>query len=115
MGVGPNPKRRSSRAEASTGLDASRVLRSNDTEADCPAQDLIDWDFKITREDKEMIESTDPYTPVDLSRRIEAHMVSDRPGMIMRRRLMKLLEENGEAEVFAPRNAGSRVSAIAAE
>ena len=32
-------------------------------------------------------------------------MVSDRPGMIMRRRLMKLLEEHGEAEVFAPRNA----------
>ena len=30
--------------------------------------------------------STDPDTPVDLSRRIEAHMVSDRPGMIMRRR-----------------------------
>jgi phenylpropionate dioxygenase-like ring-hydroxylating dioxygenase large terminal subunit len=90
-------------------------LYRNDTEADCPAQDLIDWDFKITREDKEMIESTDPDTPVDLSRRIEAHMVSDRPGMIMRRRLMKLLEENGEAEVFAPRNAGVHVSAMAAE
>ena len=90
-------------------------LYRNDTEADCPAKELIDWDFKITREDKEMIESTDPDTPVDLSRRIEAHMVSDRPGMIMRRRLMKLLEDNGETEVFAPRNAGARISAIAAE
>jgi hypothetical protein len=62
-----------------------------------------------------MIESTDPDTPVDMSRRIEAHMVSDRPGMIMRRRLMKLLEENDETEVFAPRNAGTRVPAMAAE
>jgi phenylpropionate dioxygenase-like ring-hydroxylating dioxygenase large terminal subunit len=90
-------------------------LYRNDTEADCPAQLLIDWDFKITREDKDMIESTDPDTPVDISRRVEAHMVSDRPGMIMRRRLMKLLEENGESEVFAPRNAGTRVPAMAAE
>ena len=32
-------------------------------------------------------------------------MVSDRPGMIMRRRLMKLLQDNGEAETFAERNA----------
>jgi len=105
---------------SATPIDDDRIqvvqwLYRNDTEADCPAQDLIDWDFKITREDKEMIESTDPDTPVDLSRRVEAHMVSDRPGMIMRRRLMKLLEENGEAEVFAPRNAGTRVPAMAAE
>ena len=77
-------------------------------------KELIDWDFEITREDKEMIESTDPDTPIDMSRRIEAHMVSDRPGMIMRRRLMKLLEEHGEVEVFAPRNAGAPM-AIAAE
>jgi hypothetical protein len=67
---------------------------------------LIDWDFKITREDKDIIESTDYDTPVDITRRVEAHMVSDRPGMIMRRRLMKLFDEHGETEVFAPRNAG---------
>jgi len=91
-------------------------LYRNDTEADCPAAELIDWDFKITREDKEMIESTDPDTPVDIERRVEAHMVSDRPGVIMRRRLLKLLGEHGEAEVFAPRNAGAAHSvAIAAE
>lgn len=40
-------------------------------------------------------------------------MVSDRPGMIMRRRLMKLLEDHGEVEVFAPRNAGAPVAAVA--
>jgi phenylpropionate dioxygenase-like ring-hydroxylating dioxygenase large terminal subunit len=90
-------------------------LYRNDTEADCPAQELIDWDFKITREDKDIIESTDPDTPVDMTRRVEAHMVSDRPGMIMRRRLSKLLEDHGESEVFAPRNAGHHVPAMAAE
>ncbi len=35
--------------------------------------------------------------------------------MIMRRRLTKLLEDHGEAEVFAPRNAGDHVPAMAAE
>jgi hypothetical protein len=82
-------------------------LYRNDTEADCPAQELIDWDFKITREDKDIIESTDYDMPVDMTRRVEAHMVSDRPGMMMRRRLMKLFDEHGETEVFAPRNAGT--------
>ena len=90
-------------------------LYRNDTEADCPARELIDWDFKITREDKDIIESTDPDTPIDPARRVEAHMVSDGPGMIMRRRLLKLLHEHGECEVFASRNAGTRVAAVAAE
>jgi phenylpropionate dioxygenase-like ring-hydroxylating dioxygenase large terminal subunit len=90
-------------------------LYRNDTEADCPARELIDWDFKITREDKDIIESTDPDTPIDPARRVEAHMVSDGPGVIMRRRLLKLLHEHGESEVFAPRNAGIRVAAVAAE
>ena len=90
-------------------------LYRNDTEADCPARELIDWDFKITREDKDIIESTDPDTPIDPARRVEAHMVSDGPGVIMRRRLLKLLHEHGESEVFAPRNAGIRDAAVAAE
>ncbi|AXK81212.1 aromatic ring-hydroxylating dioxygenase subunit alpha [Pseudolabrys taiwanensis] len=75
-------------------------LYRNDTEADCPAQLLIDWDFKITREDKDIIESTDFDTPIDMGRRAEAHMVSDKPGMIMRKRLMDLLQKHGESEVF---------------
>jgi hypothetical protein len=75
-------------------------LYRNDTEEDCPAQLLNDWDYKITREDKDIIESTDYDTPIDVGRRAEANMVSDRPGMIMRKRLMKLLEDHGEAEVY---------------
>jgi phenylpropionate dioxygenase-like ring-hydroxylating dioxygenase large terminal subunit len=90
-------------------------LYRNDTEADCSAKELIDWDFKITREDKDIIESTDPDVTIDMSRRVEAHMVSDRPGMIMRRRLLQLLEDHGEVEVFAPRNAGAPAAAMAAE
>jgi hypothetical protein len=90
-------------------------LYRNDTEADCSAKELIDWDFQITREDKDIIESTDPDVTIDMSRRVEAHMVSDRPGMIMRRRLLKLLEDHGEAEAFAPRNAGAPVAVMAAE
>jgi hypothetical protein len=90
-------------------------LYRNDSEADCSAKELIDWDFQITREDKDIIESTDPDATMDMSRHVEAHMVSDRPGMIMRRRLTKLLEDHGEAEVLAPRNAGAPVAAMAAE
>ena len=32
-------------------------------------------------------------------RKVEMHMPSDRPGMMMRRRLMELLEAHGEKEV----------------
>jgi hypothetical protein len=90
---------------SATPIDDSHIqvvqwLYRNDTEEDCPAQLLIDWDYKITREDKDIIESTDYDTPIDVGSRAEAHMVSDRPGMIMRKRLMKLLEEHGEAEVY---------------
>jgi hypothetical protein len=90
-------------------------LYRNDTEADCSAKELIDWDFQITREDKDIIESTDYDVTMDMGRRVESHMVSDRPGIIMRKRLMKLLEDHGETEVYAPRNAGDKVPAIAAE
>ena len=38
-----------------------------------------------------------------MSRKIEMHMPSDRPGMMMRKRLNALFEAHGEREV--PRNA----------
>lgn len=75
-------------------------LYRNDTEADCPAQMLIDFDEEITREDKDILESTDPDAVVDLRRRgVEYSMDSDRPGVLIRRQWMKLLAEHGEAEV----------------
>ena len=72
----------------------------NDTEDDCPAQLLNDWDRKVIAEDKEILESTDPDAPVDVSRRIEQNMPTDMPGLIMRRRLLELLRAHGESEVL---------------
>ena len=48
-----------------------------------------------------MLESTDPDAIVDMSRKIEMHMPSDRPGMIMRKRLLDLLRAHDEDEIPA--------------
>jgi phenylpropionate dioxygenase-like ring-hydroxylating dioxygenase large terminal subunit len=88
-----------------TPIDDGRMqlcqwLFRNDTESDCPAQMLIDFDEEITREDKDILESTDPDAVVDLRRRgVEYSMDSDRPGILIRRKLMELLAAHGEAEV----------------
>jgi hypothetical protein len=56
----------------------------------------------VTAEDRGILEATDADTPIDLSRRAEMHMASDRPGLIMRQRLMELFEKHGETEVCHP-------------
>jgi len=77
-------------------------LFRNDTEADCPADELIAFDDEITREDKDILESTDPDAVVDTRRRgIEYSMPSDRPGMLIRKHLMELLARHGEQEIHA--------------
>jgi phenylpropionate dioxygenase-like ring-hydroxylating dioxygenase large terminal subunit len=80
-------------------IQVVQLLYRNDKEEDCSTQELIDWDAAILVEDREALESTDPDAIVDMSRKIEMHMPSDRPGMIMRRRLMELLKSHGEVEV----------------
>ena len=61
---------------------------------------LIDFDDEITQEDKDILESTDPDAVVDPRRRgIEYSMDSDRPGILIRRKLMELLTRHGEVEV----------------
>jgi phenylpropionate dioxygenase-like ring-hydroxylating dioxygenase large terminal subunit len=81
-------------------LQLCQWLFRNDTEADCPAQLLVDFDHVITREDKDILESTDPDALVDTRRRgVEYSMDSDRPGMLIRKQLMELLARHGEAEV----------------
>ena len=81
-------------------LQLCQWLFRNDTEADCPAQLLIDFDHEITREDKDILESTDADALVDTRRRgVEFSMDSDRPGMLIRKQLMELLARHGEAEV----------------
>lgn len=75
-------------------------LFRNDTEADCPEAMLVEFDHVITREDKDILESTDPDALVDTRRRgVEFSMDSDRPGMLIRKKLMELLARHGESEV----------------
>lgn len=81
-------------------INLAQVLFRNDREEDCSTDELRAWDAAILEEDRDILESTDPDTPIDMGRKVEAHMPSDRPGMIMRKRLMALLAEHGEAEVF---------------
>jgi phenylpropionate dioxygenase-like ring-hydroxylating dioxygenase large terminal subunit len=87
-----------------TPIDDRRIqliqwLYRNDSEADCPAALLNDWDTRVVLEDKRILESVDADAPVDVARRDEQNMLSDRPGMIMRKRLLELLRAHGEAEV----------------
>jgi phenylpropionate dioxygenase-like ring-hydroxylating dioxygenase large terminal subunit len=76
-----------------------QILYRNDTEKDCSTEELIAWDAAIIEEDRDILESTSPDAIVDMSRRIEMHMPSDRPGMLMRKRLLALLQEHGEIEI----------------
>ena len=75
-------------------------LYRNDTEADCPTAKLIEWDATIIAEDRDILESTDPDACIDIARRAEQHMPSDRGGMIMRKRLLDLFRRHGEDEVW---------------
>jgi Vanillate O-demethylase oxygenase C-terminal domain len=76
-----------------------QILYRNDREEDCSTAELIAWDKAIIEEDRDILESTDPDAIVDMSRKLEMHMPSDRPRMLMRKRLNALLEAHGEREV----------------
>ena len=88
-----------------TPIDDGRIqlcqwLFRNDREADCPEAMLVEFDKVITREDKAILESTDPDALVDLRRRgVEYSMDSDRPGILIRKHLMQLLSQHGEQEI----------------
>jgi phenylpropionate dioxygenase-like ring-hydroxylating dioxygenase large terminal subunit len=103
--VDGRPGRRHVIFNAFTPIDDGSIqlcqwLFRNDREEDCPAQLLIDFDHVITREDKAILESTDPDALVDTRRRgVEYSMDSDRPGMLIRKQMMELLARHGEAEV----------------
>jgi len=76
-----------------------QILFRNDGEEDCSTKELIEWDAAIIAEDREILESTDPDAIIDVSRKLEMHMPSDRPGMPMRKRLLALRQEHGEIEL----------------
>lgn len=62
----------------------------NDTDADTPRQEIIAFDRQVTLEDKRILESTDPDIPLRLSD--EHHMPTDKPGIIMRKKMAALLK-----------------------
>jgi hypothetical protein len=82
-------------------IQVMQVLVRNDDGASCSARELIDWDPAIIREDKDVLESTSPDAIVDVRRKIEMHMRSDRPRLFIRRRLLELMKAHGEVEVPA--------------
>jgi hypothetical protein len=87
---------------AATPIDdrSSQIVQfcfRNDSEAEARAEDVIAFDRQVTLEDRAILESTDhdvPLNQVD----IECNMASDRPGILMRRRLLEFLERCGETE-----------------
>ncbi|MFQ3584642.1 MAG: aromatic ring-hydroxylating dioxygenase subunit alpha [Cyanobacteriota bacterium] len=64
---------------------------SNDTEAEVPEADITAWERAIAAEDRDILESTDYDTPLDLEQ--EQHMASDKPGILMRRQLAQRLSQ----------------------
>ncbi|WP_404710036.1 Rieske 2Fe-2S domain-containing protein [Sphingomonas sp. MMS24-J13] len=77
----------------------AQILFRNDSEADCPAEELIAWDSAIVAEDKLVLEATEYDAPLDASDGEEASMISDRPGLVMRKQMLALLRAHGETEV----------------
>jgi phenylpropionate dioxygenase-like ring-hydroxylating dioxygenase large terminal subunit len=68
----------------------------NDTETDTPMADVIAFDRRVTLEDKVILETTDYDVPLRPSQ--EQHMLTDQPGIVMRRKLAELLKAHGEVE-----------------
>lgn len=68
----------------------------NDTEADTKAADVIAFDRAVTLEDKRILESTDYDVPLNLTH--ETHMATDRPGILIRKKIAALLRTHGEIE-----------------
>jgi hypothetical protein len=68
----------------------------NDTEADTPAEDVIAFDRAVTLEDKRILESTDYDVPLSPSK--EEHMFTDRPGVMIRKKVAAFLRAHGEIE-----------------
>lgn len=68
----------------------------NDTEADTKSSDIVAFDRAVTLEDKRILETTDYDVPLDIMQ--EQHMLTDKPGIIVRRKIAALLKAHGEIE-----------------
>lgn len=56
------------------------------------ADSIIAYDRRVTLEDKRILESTDPNVPLDPHG--ERHMQSDKPGLVMRQIVQRLIDEH---------------------
>lgn len=84
---------------AATPIDdrSSQIVQfclRNDTEAAVTAESVIAFDRAVTLEDRAILEGTDHDVPLSLS--AEQHMATDKPGIVMRRKLAALLRDGGE-------------------
>jgi phenylpropionate dioxygenase-like ring-hydroxylating dioxygenase large terminal subunit len=68
----------------------------NDTENEAKTSDIIAFDRAVTLEDKRILETTDWDVPLDIAQ--EQHMLTDKPGIIIRRKIAALLKAHGEVE-----------------
>ncbi len=87
---------------------ASTVIQfalRNDSEADVAAASVVAFDRQVTNEDKAVLEECEWDIPLDTASGEEFHMPSDKPGIVMRRRLRELLMQHGETEARAGRDA----------
>jgi phenylpropionate dioxygenase-like ring-hydroxylating dioxygenase large terminal subunit len=68
----------------------------NDTENEAKTSDIIAFDRAVTLEDKRILETTDWDVPLDIAQ--EQHMLTDKPGIIIRHKIAALLKAHGEVE-----------------
>ncbi len=71
----------------------------NDTENETPSRDVVAFDRAVTLEDKRILETTDYDVPLVPSR--EQHMFTDKPGLMIRKKMATLLKAYGETEQTA--------------
>ncbi|MEG4575655.1 hypothetical protein QUA56_23715 [Microcoleus sp. N3A4] len=60
------------------------------------ASDIIAFNRAVTLEDKQILETTDWDVPLDIAQ--EQQMMTDKPGIIIRRKIAALLKAHGEIE-----------------
>jgi len=63
----------------------------NDTEAEVTREDLLQFERKILNEDRAVLETTDYHFPL-LSDMPEAHMPTDKAGILVRKKILKMMQ-----------------------
>ncbi|MDX2272350.1 MAG: aromatic ring-hydroxylating dioxygenase subunit alpha [Cyanobacteriota bacterium] len=81
---------------AATPIDdrSSQIVQfclRNDQESEVSRESILAFDRLVTLEDRQILESTDYDVPLSISQ--EQHMVSDKPGIVMRHKLAALLRD----------------------